>query len=175
MPRVYLSSTPSVTTSSSSVFFPTLHPPPSQDSLPAIYLWTSLSTAYISWSSSSPTHHASQEDWFCRAQEGRWPRILPRYVLADLSAPLHRVLVIWVSLWSRIFADSIHIDMIKDAIMSVSWSRLDQGWRAASPLRPWHVYMAPSHLIGHLSFSLSEVACWHGLFFICSIVERAQW
>lgn len=82
-----------------------------------------LSLVYI-YIYSPALYHGSQESYclYWRDQEGR-PRLLPRYVFTDPAPPPYRVKAILVSLWSRIFADSFDIDMIKDAIVNVSGSR----------------------------------------------------
>lgn len=69
-------------------------------------------------------HHGSQESHQRVFQEGGacCSRLLPRYVLSDLGPPQHRVKMSMVSSESRTSADSIHIDMIKDAIVNVSRS-----------------------------------------------------
>lgn len=70
----------------------------------------------------TPSQNASQES-NRRVQEGySCPRLLPWYVFSDPEPPPHRVNAIRVSLASRMSADSINIDMIKDAIVNVSRS-----------------------------------------------------
>jgi hypothetical protein len=58
------------------------------------------------------------------ARPRRWRLLLTLLTAVCLHpecAP-YRVKAIWIWIWSRISADSINIDMIKDAIISVSWS-----------------------------------------------------
>lgn len=69
-------------------------------------------------------HHGPQES-HQRVQEGLacCSRLLPWYVFSDLGPPQHRVKTLLVWFESRTSADSIHIDMIKDAIVNVSRSQ----------------------------------------------------
>lgn len=124
----------------------------------------------------TPSQYASQES-NRRVQEGySCPRLLPWYVFLDPEPPPHRVNAIWVSLASRISADSINIDMIKDAIVNVSRSPstsavLWESGRAPDRDTFGHVATNSHHRKdGGLLFLI--IICW---LIFTSIAERAQW
>ena len=117
---------PTLPLAASSSSFPFLPPTPtSQFRLSIFQVFLLILTFHPSNLNNTQhqTHHASQESNRCD-QESRRPasRFLPRYVYSDPARALHRVEIKLISLVSRMSADSIHIDMIKDAIVNVSRS-----------------------------------------------------